>query len=277
MEVPDNGWGLEGKVALVTGGGAAGDGIGNGRAAAILLARAGARVVVADRDLKLARRTVEMIESGGGQAIAVEVDVTRASDCAALVKTAVERFGRLDVLDNNVGIGSRGSVVDLAEEEWRRVMQVNVETMFLVAKHVIPAMRRAGGGAIVNVSSGTGRQPQSFNVDYSGAKAAMMNLTKALSEEFGPRGVRVNGVAPGPVMTPWWTDEGGAGDRIAAMAGLDRDTVLSTGAAEMMNLTTGRLAEPQEIADAVVFLASPRSASTTGAEFAVDSGLIKAL
>jgi NAD(P)-dependent dehydrogenase (short-subunit alcohol dehydrogenase family) len=94
MDIPD-GWGLEGKVALVTGGGAAGDGIGNGRAAAILLAKAGARVVVADRDLKLARRTVEMIESAGGQATAIEVDVTRSSDCAALVKTAVERFGRL--------------------------------------------------------------------------------------------------------------------------------------------------------------------------------------
>jgi len=106
---------------------------------AILLAKAGAKVVVADRDLKLARRTVEMIESVGGQASAVEVDVTRSSDCAALVRTAVERFGRLDVLDNNVGIGSRGSVVDLGEDEWRRVMQVNVETMFLVAKHAIPA------------------------------------------------------------------------------------------------------------------------------------------
>jgi len=152
MDVPD-GWGLEGKVALVSGGGAAGDGIGNGRAAAILLAKAGARVVVADRDLKLARRTVEMIESAGGQAIALEVDVTRSSDCAAVVKTAVERFGRLDLLDNNVGIGSRGSVVELGEDEWRRVMQVNVETMFLVAKHAIPAMKRAGGGAIVNVSS----------------------------------------------------------------------------------------------------------------------------
>src|SRR5205809_6570896 len=126
MEVPD-GWGLDGKVALVSGGGAAGDGVGNGRATASLLAKAGARVVVADRDLRLARRTVEMIESVGGQAIAVEVDVTRSADCAAMVRTAVKRFGRLDLLDNDVGIGSRGSVVDLGQDEWRHVVQVNVQ------------------------------------------------------------------------------------------------------------------------------------------------------
>src|SRR5256885_161848 len=143
MDVPD-GWGLDGKVALVSGGGAAGDGIGNGRAAAILLAKAGAKVVVADRDLKLARRTVEMIESVGGQAVAVEVDVTRTSDCAALVTTAVERFGRLDVLDNNVGIGSRGSVVDLGEDEWRRGLPGNVGTMVPRAKHAIPPLTPRG-------------------------------------------------------------------------------------------------------------------------------------
>src|SRR5687767_15934305 len=110
LDVPD-GWGLSGKVAVVTGGGAAGDGIGNGRAAAILLAKAGTRVVVVDRDAGLAKRTVEMIAEAGGEAIAVEADVTRAGDCAAMVQAAVDRFGRLDFLDNNVGIGSRGSVV----------------------------------------------------------------------------------------------------------------------------------------------------------------------
>ncbi len=116
-----------------------------------------------------------------------------------------------------------------------------------------------------------------MNVDYSAAKAAMINLTKALSEEFGAAGVRVNGVCPGPVRTPWWTDEGGAADIIGAQAGADREAVISTVAPAMMQLATGRLAEPQEIADTVVLLASPRSGSTTGAEFVVDSGLIKAI
>jgi len=185
----------------VTGGGAAADGIGNGRAAAILLAKAGAKVVVADRDLKLAQRTVEMIESAGGQGTALEVDVTRASDCAALVKTAVERYGRLDLLDNNVGIGSRGSVVDLAEDEWRRVMQINVETMFLVAKHAIPAMRRAGGGAIVNVSSISALRPRGLTA-YTASKGAVIALTRAMAVDHGHEGIRVNCVAPGPVYTP---------------------------------------------------------------------------
>jgi NAD(P)-dependent dehydrogenase (short-subunit alcohol dehydrogenase family) len=103
----------------------------------------------------------------------------------------------------------------------------------------------------------------------------MINLTKALAEEFGPQGIRVNGVCPGPVLTPWWTERGGAADIFAAHVGADRDGVLTTLAPEMMQLTTGRLADPQEIADAVVFLASPRSASTLGTELLVDSGMLK--
>src|SRR5262249_49869606 len=152
FDIPDS-WGLTDKVAIVTGGGAAGDGIGNGRAAPILRARAGTRVIVVDRDIALAKRTVEMIEAGGGHGLAFQADMTRASDCAAVVEAAMDRYGRLDCLDNNVGIGSRGSVVDETEESWHRLMQVNVDTMFLAAKHAIPAMRRTGGRAIVKGSS----------------------------------------------------------------------------------------------------------------------------
>jgi NAD(P)-dependent dehydrogenase (short-subunit alcohol dehydrogenase family) len=200
LEVPD-GWGLSGKVAVVTGGGAAGDGIGNGRAAAILLARAGARVVVVDREGALAKRTVEMIGASGGEAMAVEADVTRAADCAAMVQAALDRFGRLDLLDNNVGIGSRGSILDESEESWRRVMQVNVDSMFLAAKHAIPAMRRAGGGAIVNVSSISALRPRGLTA-YSVSKGAVIALTRAMAVDHGREGIRVNCVAPGPVYTP---------------------------------------------------------------------------
>jgi len=200
LEVPDA-WGLDSKVAVVTGGGAAGDGIGNGRAAAILLARAGARVVVVDRDLALGKRTVEMIEASGGTAIALEADVTRAADCAMIVATAVDRFGRLDFLDNNVGIGSRGSVLDESEESWRRLMQVNVDSMFLTAKHAIPAMRRVGGGAIVNVSSISALRPRGLTA-YSVSKGAVIALTRAMAVDHGAEGIRVNCVAPGPVYTP---------------------------------------------------------------------------
>jgi len=200
LEVPDD-WGLAGKVALVTGGGAAGTGIGNGRAAAILLGAAGARVVVVDRDVALARRTVEMIESVKGEAMAVEADVTRSRDCAAMVQAALDRFGRLDLLDNNVGIGSRGSVLDETEDSWRRIMQVNVETMFLAAKHAIPAMMRAGGGAIVNVSSISALRPRGLTA-YSVSKGAVIALTRAMATDHGRDGIRVNCVAPGPVYTP---------------------------------------------------------------------------
>jgi NAD(P)-dependent dehydrogenase (short-subunit alcohol dehydrogenase family) len=200
INVPDD-WGLRGKVAIVTGGGAAGDGIGNGRAAAILLARAGACVVVVDRDKALASRTVEMIHEGKGEAIALEADVTQTRDCAAMVQAALDTFGRLDLLDNNVGIGSRGSVVDEPEESWRRVMQVNVETMFLAAKHAIPAMRRAGGGAIVNVSSISALRPRGLTT-YSVSKGAVIALTQAMAVDHGREGIRVNCVAPGPVYTP---------------------------------------------------------------------------
>ena len=198
--LPDD-WGLAGKVAIVTGGGAAGTGIGNGRAAAILLARAGTRVIVVDKSLDLAEKTVAMIKDDGGEAVAFEADLTRDEDCASMVKTTLDRFGRLDFLDNNVGIGSRGSVVVESQENWRRVMQVNVETMFLAGKHTIPAMIRGGGGAIVNVSSISALRPRGLTV-YSASKGAVIALTRAMAVDHGRDGVRVNCVAPGPMYTP---------------------------------------------------------------------------
>lgn len=134
-------------------------------------------------------------------------------------------------------------------------------------------MLERGGGSIINISSTNARQPSPINVDYGAAKLALLNLSKVLSEEFGPHGIRVNTV--GVTRTPWWTDEGGVADMIAAQAGTDRDTVLDEIVPRMMNLTTGRFVDPQEVADAVVLLASPRSGSTTGAELVVDGGGLK--
>jgi NAD(P)-dependent dehydrogenase (short-subunit alcohol dehydrogenase family) len=255
LDVPD-GSGLEGKVAIVTGGGAAGDGIGNGRAAAILLARAGTRVVVVDRDAGLAKRTVEMIGEAGGEAIAVTADVTRASDCAAMVQAAVDRFGRLDFLDNNVGIGSRGSVVDVSEDEWRRVMQVNVESMFLAARHAIPAMRRAGGGAIVNVSSISALRPRGLTA-YTASKGAVIALTRAMAVDHGREGIRVNCVAPGPVYTPMVYASG-----MTAAARERRRT-----ASVLQREGTG-----WDIGHAVRFLLSDHARYITGQTLVVDGG-----
>ncbi len=199
---PNEEWGLVGKVAIVSGGGAVGDGIGNGRAAAILLGRAGAHVLVVDRDIALAERTVAMIAAEGGSAAAASYDVTRAADCAAMVQDAVSRWGRLDCLDNNVGIGSKGTVVDETEETWARVMNVNVETMFLTCKHAIPAMiRTSGGGAIVNISSISALRPRGLTI-YSVSKGAVIALTKAIAVDHGPDGIRANCVVPGAMYTP---------------------------------------------------------------------------
>jgi NAD(P)-dependent dehydrogenase (short-subunit alcohol dehydrogenase family) len=197
-----NPFGLDGKVAIVTGGGALDDGIGNGRAAAILLARAGARVLVVDLERGRAEHTVAMIAAEGGTAAAFVADVTNEAQAQAMVTAAVERFGRLDCLDNNVGIGGRGSVVDMAPENWHRVMQVNVDSMFLASRYAIPAMKQtAGGGAIVNVSSISALRPRGLTA-YSTSKGAVIALTRAMAVDHGPDGIRVNCVAPGPVYTP---------------------------------------------------------------------------
>ena len=202
MKGPEDDAGLSGKVAIISGGGAVADGIGNGRAAAILLARAGTRVLVADRDGKLAERTAQMIAAEGGTAVSHEADVTSEAECKRLIDAAVDRWGRLDFLDNNVGIGSRGSVVDEKPEEYRRVMQVNVDTMFLVSKHAIPAMiKTATGGAIVNISSISALRPRGLTT-YTASKAAVIGLSQAMAVDHGKDHIRVNCICPGPMYTP---------------------------------------------------------------------------
>jgi NAD(P)-dependent dehydrogenase (short-subunit alcohol dehydrogenase family) len=194
--------GLAGKVAIVAGGGAAGEGIGNGRAAAILLARAGVSVFVVDRDVALAERSVAMIAGEGGNAVAHRADLTEEAQCRAMVAACLERFGRLDFLDNNVGIGSRGSVVQEAPESWRRIMQVNVEAMFLTSKYAIPAMvETAGKGAIVNISSISALRPRGLTT-YTTSKAAIIGLTRAMAVDHGRDNIRVNCICPGPMYTP---------------------------------------------------------------------------
>ncbi|ANK82992.1 MAG: short-chain dehydrogenase [Rhizobiales bacterium NRL2] len=251
-------FGLEGKAALVVGGGAAGDGIGNGRAAAILLARAGARVMVADRDGTLAERTTEMILSEGGEARAFEADATDEAQCEAMVRATLDAFGRLDALDNNVGIGSRGSVVATSQTDWERVMRVNVETMFLVSKHAIPAMIDSGdGGAIVNVSSISALRPRGLTA-YSASKGAVIALTRAMAVDHGPDGVRVNCVAPGPVYTPMVYGRGMSESARAQRAKASRLGIEGTG---------------WDVGQAVRFLLSAQARYVTGQTLVVDGGV----
>jgi NAD(P)-dependent dehydrogenase (short-subunit alcohol dehydrogenase family) len=261
---------LTGRVAVVTG---ASKGI--GLAVARTLLQEGARVVATSR-----RSTPEL---DALDVVHVAADLTDPAAAGLVVARAVEAFGGIDVLVNNAGGRVRGatlpraSFLDADDREWHAVFELNLFAAVRLARAVIPVMLARGGGAIVNVSSGNARQPSPMNIDYGAAKAGLSNVTKALSEEFAPRGIRVNTVSPGPVLTPWWTEDGGAADIIAAQASSDRDTVLTTLAPQAMGLATGRLATPQEVADVVALLASPRSASTTGADFPVDSGMVKAI
>jgi NAD(P)-dependent dehydrogenase (short-subunit alcohol dehydrogenase family) len=216
-----------------------------------------------------------------GELVHVPVDLMDPDGPAHVIASAAEAFGRIDVLVNNVGgpppgvTLPRGSFFDATDGDWHAVFELNLFAAVRASRAAIPLMLERGRGAIVNVSSGSARKPSPATVDYGAAKAAMNNLTKALSEEFGPQGIRVNTVSPGPVRTPWWTDDGGAADIFAAQAGTDRETVMTAVAPQAMGLTTGRLADPQEVADVVALLASPRSASTTGADFVVDGGMLK--
>jgi NAD(P)-dependent dehydrogenase (short-subunit alcohol dehydrogenase family) len=212
----------------------------------------------------------------------VAADLMDPDAPAAVVGRAVEAFGGVDVLVNNAGGPPPGVALPrfgflaLGDDDWRTMLEFNLLSAVRMCRSAIPSMLERGGGAIVNVSSVMARQPSAANVDYGAAKSALAHLTKSLAEEFGPQGIRVNAITPGPVRTPWWTDAGGAADIFAAATGADREAVLSTVAPEMMQLVTGRMIEPAEIADAVLLLASPRSASTVGAEFVVDGGMLKA-
>jgi NAD(P)-dependent dehydrogenase (short-subunit alcohol dehydrogenase family) len=258
---------LQGKVAVVTG---ASKGI--GLAVAQRLHAEGAKVVAVSRTA-----TPEL-----GDVLHVPADLSDPRAPAEAIARAAETYGGVDVLVNNAGGPPPGTrlprfgFLGLTDEDWRAMLSFNLLSAVRASRAALPLMLERGGGAIVNVSSVHGRQPSAVNVDYGAAKAAMINLTRALSEEFAPQGVRVNGVCPGPVRTPWWTDAGGAADILAAQLGSDRDSVMATVAPEMMQLSTGRLVAPEEIADAVAFLASPRSASTTGTELVVDGGMLKA-
>jgi NAD(P)-dependent dehydrogenase (short-subunit alcohol dehydrogenase family) len=192
---------LEGKVAIVTGAGSRAPGIGNGRATAILFAREGARVLLVDQNPAAAEETLAMIKDEGGEAEVFTADVTRADDCRAMVERAVGRWGRLDILDNNVGIGGGGSVVQVAEADWDQVMTVNVKSMMLAGKFAVPAMAAGGGGAIINISSISALRPRGLT-PYSASKGAVIALTRAMAIDHAKDGIRVNCIAPGPVYTP---------------------------------------------------------------------------
>ena len=248
---------LEGKRALVTG---AASGI--GRATARLLARQGAAVVLADRDVANGLATAREIQQQGGQALFAVCDVTRAEDCARAVNETVRTFGGLDIVVNCAGIIVRRSVVDLEEADWDRVMDVNVKSVYLVSKFAIPAMQAGGrGGSIVNISSGWGLVGGPDAAAYCASKGAVVLLTKAMAIDFGPYNIRVNCLCPGDTDTPMLHEE-------ARQLGQAESDFLAGAADRPLR----RVGAPEEIAQAALFLAGEASGYITGTTLVVDGG-----
>jgi NAD(P)-dependent dehydrogenase (short-subunit alcohol dehydrogenase family) len=249
---------MKGKVAIVTGAGSRGEGIGNGRAAAVLLAREGASVALLDAVADWAAATRELIAAEGGTSLVIPCDVAVEEEASAAIRRTVAEWGRLDVLVNNVGIaGPPGSAVEVDIAEWDRALRVNVTSMVIMAKHAIPEMIRSGGGSIVNLSSVAGLTGGHPSLLYPTSKGAIVNLTRAMAAHHGRDGVRVNAVAPGMVYTPMVSSRGMTPELREARR---RRSLLQTEG-------TG-----WDVGQAVLFLASDEARWITGVTLPVDAG-----
>jgi NAD(P)-dependent dehydrogenase (short-subunit alcohol dehydrogenase family) len=257
--------GLDGKVAVVTG---AGKGI--GLAVTRALAAEGAQVVAGSRSTG----TLEGLKG----VTPVAVDLSSADGPAQLIRRATEEHGQVDVLVNNVGavrIRTEG-FLGTSDEEFAWAMQMNFFTALRASRAAITEMVARGGGAIVNVASVNAFfQPDAATIDYGAAKAALVNLTKTLAQEFGPRGIRVNAVSPGPVATDLWLGEHGVAQTVAKATGVDADTARQAIIAGIGGFATGRFTTPEEVAALITFLASSQAGNITGVNYIIDGGLIK--
>ncbi|MCX7016698.1 MAG: SDR family NAD(P)-dependent oxidoreductase [Candidatus Sumerlaeota bacterium] len=241
---------FQGKVALITGGGS-----GIGRAACLMFAQEGAKVAVVDLVLEGAQETARIIAEKGGEALAIQADVASAADAERLAREAVDRFGRIDILFNNAGIAPRGTILDTPEEVWDRVLAVDLKSIYLVSRHVVPVMQKQGGGAIVNTGSMCSVQGFPNIAAYTAAKAGVLMLTKQMAADFKKDNIRVNCVCPGTVVTPMtfqvWRNQG-------------KDPATQD---------TSRMQTPEEIAEAVLFFASHAARQISGETLVVNGAL----
>src|SRR6266850_611336 len=247
---------LDAKVALITGGAA-----GIGRATSLLFAREGAIVVIADLNAQAGRAVVNDIDRAGGRGCFELADVTRATDCHRVVESTLREFGKIDILFNNAGIIRRATVVDLSEEDWDRVMTVNVKSIFLLSRAAIPHMQKGGGGSIINTASGWGLTGGAKAAVYCASKGAVVLLTKAMAVDHGPQNIRVNCICPGDTDTGMLRSE-------AQQLGEASDRFL----AEAAKRPLGRVGSPEEIAQTALYLASDASSFVTGTALVVDGG-----
>ncbi|MBA7599018.1 2,5-dichloro-2,5-cyclohexadiene-1,4-diol dehydrogenase LinX [subsurface metagenome] len=256
---------LKGKVAIVTGAGSVLPGMGNGKATAIVFAREGAKVMAVDYNLEAAEETKRIIDEEGRECVTFKADVSRASDCQSMVEKCIQTFGRVDILHNNVGIGQWGGVVETSEEIWDKLMTVNVKSMFLTCKYVIPHMEKQGGGAIVNIASIAAIRVPLPNCAYSASKAAIIALTRDVALQYAAKGIRVNVILPGLMKTPqaeFYNKDAWAGGDIEEL--WRRRDAMSP---------TGKQGEGWDTAYAALFLASDEAKYITGTTLLVDGGI----
>jgi len=253
------------KVAIVVGAGQTpGDTIGNGRATSLLFAREGARVMLVDRDLKSAQETEAMIRDEGGESLSFEADVTREPECAALVQSCVESFGRIDILHNNVGIGGGDAgPTHLTEEAWTHIFDVNLKSMFLTCKHALPVMREQRAGCIINISSAAAVCAVGI-VAYKTSKAGVNAFTHSLAIGNAKYGIRVNAIMPGLMNTPM------AIEGISRARGIAKEELIRTRNAQVP--LGGQMGTAWDTAYAALFLASDEARFITGAVLPVDGG-----
>lgn len=257
---------LEGKVALITGAGSVGPGWGNGRAEAVLFAREGAALLLADRDPAALEETVGLVREAGGRVVAHHADVTDSDEVAGMVRRCVDELGRLDVLVNNVGGSRAGGPVELSVQEWEQQLSFNLTSVFLGCKHAIPVMQEQGGGSIVNTSSVSGiRFSGSPQVGYAATKAAIIQLSRVVAVQHAPDHIRVNTVVPGQLHTPM-VEARLAGQR----AGGDVESLL---AARQARIPLPFMGDGRDTAQAALFFASDESRWVTGTELVVDGGM----
>ena len=243
---------LENKKAIVTGGAG-----GIGRATSLALAAEGAAVAVVDLNAEAAEAVAQEIRAAGGTAIAIAADVASEPDIERVIATSLQELGGVNVVFNNAGIIRRTTAVETTVEEWDRVFGVNVRSIFLMCKHVVPIMEAAGGGSIINISSMAGENKNVHMASYGSSKAAENHLTRNIAFDLGPKGIRVNAIAPGATKT-------------AALKSVLNPEIEK---AMLKHTPLGRLGEPDDIAQAVAFLVGPSAAYITGETLHVNGGM----
>jgi meso-butanediol dehydrogenase/(S,S)-butanediol dehydrogenase/diacetyl reductase len=254
---------LQGQVAIVTG---AGRGI--GRAIALELGRQGANIVIAEMDQAGAKRTAEEVGALGRRSLATTTDVTSRADLRAMVDRTKAEFGRIDILVNNAGIYRAASTLDVTEDHWDAIMNINAKAVFFATQAVLPTMIAQKAGAIVSLASMAGKIGSKTNLPYNASKAAVVSMTKSLALAHAAQGIRVNCVCPGFVETDMWT-----------MVSRDQGKLLGMTAEEFTrqraaSVPLGRMEKPEDVAHVVAFLAGPRSGYMTGQALSVDGGLV---